>query len=190
MTCIIGYEYDGDVYIGSDSAVSDSWTISSLAAKEKVFINGGIIWGCCGSPRVSQLLHYALEVPEVDEDQSDMAYLVINLIDAIRNLLKEKGSLYDSSDNHIQQLPWSALVIGYNGKIYVIDSDFQVSRSNDGFSCEGSGKEVAIGAMQILKNDNQLTAEDKIKKALEASAHHTCFVRGPFHVLRLLEEEE
>lgn len=184
MTCIIGLEDSGNVYVGSDSALSDTWTISSLQAKEKIFINGNIIFGCCGSVRVAQLLHYALEIPEHESDKSDMEYLVIDFIDAIRTLLKEKGTLRaPADDGKVEYLPYSALIIGYKGKVYVVDEDFQISRSIGGFSCEGSGKEVASGAMQVIKDRFDLTPEDKIKKSLEASAIHTCYVQGPFHVL-------
>lgn len=191
MTCIIGLEDNGNVYVGSDSALSDSWTISSLQAKEKIFVNSDIIFGCCGSMRVAQLLHYALEIPEHDSDKSDMEYLVVDFVDALRSLLKDKGTLHSSDeDGKVEYLPHSALIVGYKSKVYVVDADFQVSRSIGGFVCEGSGKEVASGAMQVIKDRHDLTPEDKIKKSLEASAIHTCYVQGPFHVLAINDEGE
>lgn len=189
MTCIIGMEQDDAIYIGSDSALSDSWTISSLSAQEKIFENHDMIFGVCGSMRVAQLMKHGLILPEHNtENQTDMQYLVIEFIDELRNFLKKKGTLY-SSDDKIQYLPESALIVGYKNRLYVVDEDFQVSRTVGGFCCEGSGREVATGAMQILKDRNDMTPEEKITKALEASAIHTCFVQGPFHIIKYEHEK-
>jgi len=191
MTCIIGLECDGEVYVGTDSALSDTWTISSLAAREKVFVKHDMIFGVCGSMRLAQLLHHALEVPEHEEEKDVMSYLVVDFVDSLREMLKDKGTLYTSDDEgKVEYLPNSAFILGYGGKVYVVDEDMQVSRSVGGFMCEGSGKEVATGAMQVLKDRHDLTPEDKIRKALEASALHTCYVQGPFHVMKLSDDDD
>lgn len=41
-------------------------------------------------------------------------------------------------------------MVGYKGKIYEVNSDFQVNSSSRGFSAVGSGKYFALGALSVL----------------------------------------
>jgi len=189
MTCIIGLEHEGTIYVGGDSAgVEESSLGICTRADEKVFLTDSeeMIVGFSGSFRIGQLLRYALTIPAQKVNQEDMAYLVTDFIDAVRTMQKDKGSM--KKENELEEHS-SAFLIGFNKKLYVVEQDFQVGRPLDNFAAVGCGADIALGAMYATKNLN-MDPEERIKLALEASVEFNAGVRGPFVVLKLASAEE
>jgi len=63
MTCIVGIQHDGRVYIGGDSAGVAGYSITSRA-DAKVFTVGPYVMGFTSSFRMGQLLRYGLKAPK------------------------------------------------------------------------------------------------------------------------------
>jgi len=180
MTCIVGLVENGVIYMGADSLASDTKGTSVLGrADEKVFINGDFIIGFAGSFRVGQLLRYAFEAPDKPKKHDDMAYMVINFIDAVRELHKEKGSLKREDEEEFHSV---GLLVGYNGKLYSIEEDFDVGCPQDDYCCIGVGAQVANGAMYATR-DMQMDPKKRITLALEAAARYDSVCRAPFVIL-------
>lgn len=179
MTCVVGIEHEGAVYIGADSAGVDSYDIS-IRDDEKVFMNEDFIMGFSGSFRIGQLLRYALVPPEQSFKKDDMAYLVTDFIDAVRNMQREKGALKKENEEESHD---SAFLLGYHGRLYIIDEDFQVIRPNECYTAVGAGAAVALGA--LYASDHIEDPRRRIVLALEASAMYCAAVRSPFTVLKL-----
>ena len=184
MTCIVGVEHEGSVYIGGDSAGVEPWSLAICGrADEKVFVtdSGEFIMGFCGSFRIGQLLRYALTTPEQSQKKDDMAYMVTDFVDAVRVMQKEKGSM--KKENELEESDASFLV-GYKGHLYCIESDFQVGRPIENYAAVGCGAQIALGAMFATRNSG-LAAENRIELALSAAAEYSAGVRAPFLVLKL-----
>lgn len=174
MTCIVGLSYKGTVYMGGDSAGVDTSDLSiNIRSDEKVFLNGPFIMGFTTSFRMGQLLRYKLTPPKQSINQNDMAYLVTDFIDAVRECFTDNGFGTESEGG--------TFLVGYNGKLYTIDSDFQVGLSKAGIHAVGSGANIALGAMYVSKGK----PEARITKALEAAAAYNAGVAPPFHILKL-----
>lgn len=189
MTCIVGLEHEGTIYIGGDSAGVESWSLAICGrADEKVFINdsGEFVMGFCGSFRIGQLLRYALTPPDQPSKKEDMAYMVTDFVDAVRAMQKEKGAL--TKENEVEEHNASFLV-GYNGKLYVIESDFQVGRPIEGYASVGCGAQIALGAMYATRN-SAMAPEERITLALQAATEYSAGVRPPFHIVKLEPEKE
>ena len=62
MTCIVGLEHKGKVYIGGDSAGVAGYSLS-VRADQKVFINGNFIFGFTSSFRMGQILRFGFNPP-------------------------------------------------------------------------------------------------------------------------------
>jgi ATP-dependent protease HslVU (ClpYQ) peptidase subunit len=180
MTCIVALEHQNSIYLGSDSAFSDTQTILSLSNSDKIFSNNNFIFGVCGSLRLAQLLQYDYKPPKQPKKLSDIQFLVSIFCDDLRSYLEEKEHSFGTEENVF----YSAVIIGYNKKIYLLDEAYQISRPNYNYICEGSGKQVALGAMHVLMNIED-KPENKINQSLEAAAKHTCFVQPPFHILKM-----
>jgi ATP-dependent protease HslVU (ClpYQ) peptidase subunit len=189
MTCIVALEQDGVIYVGADSAGVNVNTLDICSrADEKVFLTeaGDMIMGFCGSFRIGQLLRYALQVPPQKVGQDDMAYMVTDFIDAVRTMQKDKGSM--KKENELEEHE-SAFIVGYAGKLYVIEQDFQVGRPHENYAAVGCGQPIAVGAMYATRNTT-MSPEDRITLALQAAVEYSAGVRPPFHILKLEPEKE
>lgn len=181
MTCVVGLVENGTIYMGADSLASDVVGTAIVGrSDEKVFVNGDVIMGFCGSFRVGQLLRHAFEVPEQPKKHGDdMAYMVIDFVDAIRTLQKEKGSMKkeDEEESHP-----ASLLVGYNGNLYAIEEDFDVGRPQDNYYAIGAGSQLAFGVMYATK-DLGWDPKKRITVALEAATTYNNACRGPYTIL-------
>lgn len=177
MTCVIGLEQGGDVYIGADSAAASGWEVRA-SRMPKVFRRGPFLIGYTSSFRMGQLLQYHLTVaPQDGED--DGAYMVCTFIEAVRECLKSHG--YTKVENNQEEA--GQFLVGYNGRLYFVDEDLQVNRFIDDFDAVGCGREYALGAMKALPET--LGPEERIERSLEIAAHFSGGVCEPFKVMKL-----
>jgi ATP-dependent protease HslVU (ClpYQ) peptidase subunit len=179
MTCIVAIERDGEVWMGGDSAASRDDDIVRRV-NPKVFWNNGFLIGYSGSFRVGQLLQYAFCPPFHAEDQPDMEFLVVEFVDALRQLMKERGTLMKEEEGEAHD---AEFIIGYRGKIYVVESDFHVGAPLTPYAACGSGAAYAMGALHAIHKNVELRPQEKIEAALSAAAEFCTGVRSPFTIL-------
>lgn len=175
LTCIVGLETETGIIIGGDSAAANGWDIHASRLK-KVFKQGEFLIGYTSSFRMGQLLQYKLSVEQQKNEQSDLEYLATTFIDAVRECLKEGG--FRTVEN--EQESGGQFLVGYKGKLYAVDSDFQVNSSVDGFMAVGCGASFALGSMWSNQN---LSPKKRVKKALKAAGHFSNGVCGPYRVM-------
>lgn len=181
MTCIVGVEFNGKVYIGGDSAgIEDDGLEICGRADEKVFVVEDFVFGFSGSFRVGQLIRYAFIPPEHSQKKPDMAYMVTDFVDALKNMQREKGTLVKENDEETSTCPF---LVGYRGKLYCVEADFNVGVTYDGYAAVGCGSQVALGALHALKHSKSTDPQKKIKSALEAAAEYNAGVRPPFKMV-------
>jgi hypothetical protein len=82
MTCIVGLEHQGKVYIGADSAGVQGYNVT-CRSDEKVFQNKDFILGFTSSFRMGQLLRYSFNPPTQPANKDDMHYLATDFITAV-----------------------------------------------------------------------------------------------------------
>lgn len=177
MTAIVGLEHGGKVYIGADSAGTNGWLQQTIRADEKVFVTGEFVMGFCGSFRMGQLLRYKLNVPErVPSKDDDYAFMCTSFIDAVRQCLKDGG--YAKEVHGVES--GGTFLVGYNGTLYKVESDFQVGRSTVSYVAAGCGDDLALGAMaaSALKDPTK-----RIEQALEIASRFSAGVGGPLKVV-------
>ncbi len=184
MTCIVGLEEDGVIYVGGDSAAIDIESLEiSRRNDEKVFLSddNNFIIGFAGSFRCGQLMRYAVNVPARRINQDDMSYLVNDFVDCFKTTLREKTTL--KKENEVEDID-TTFVLGYNGKLYTIDKDFQVGCPLDNFVSIGCGAHVALGALYATK-ELKMKPIKRITLALKAAEEYSAGVRAPFRILKL-----
>jgi len=182
MTCVVGLETEHGVFIGADSASSNGYT-SFSSRVEKVFLKncgarGEFLIGFTTSFRMGQLLRYKLRVDKHPDDMPDMEYLATIFIDAVRACLKDGG--FTEIDKERES--GGRFLVGYRGKIYMVDYDFQVNSNACGFYAIGSGAQFALGS---LYSTNGLSPRNRIKIALRAASMFTDSVKPPYHIKEL-----
>jgi len=182
MTCIVGLEDEGKVYIGGDSAGVDSGWNYMLREDKKVFRNGKMIFGFTSSFRMGQLLQYKLKIPRPKKtDTDDFGYLCTTFMDALIKCFKDSGYAHVNNS----KVSGGTFLLGYKGKLYQVQSDYQVSRVLKPFDACGCGEPYALGAMEVLYLDKKISPEEKILKALEVAETFSAGVRGPFNVVSI-----
>lgn len=177
MTCIVGIAHAGKVYLGGDSAGVGGWE-SVERADKKVFVNGEFAMGFTSSFRMGQILQYAFTPAKRHPEQEVMAYMVTAFIDGVRNALKAGG--YASSNNNAEV--GGTFLVGYAGRLFRIDSDYQVGESLDGYDAIGCGESHAKGALFAVAD---APVHERIRLALSAAAHHSAGVRAPFNTVEV-----
>lgn len=180
MTCIVGIAENGIVYLGGDSASSTPDGESFLPTRPKVFLKGELVIGVSGSGRVNNLIRHKLSVPPITADPEH--YLAVDFVDALKAMLKEDGRKDD------ELMDDSFLLIGLRGRLFVIDSTFQVSEMMRKYDAIGSGAPVALGALYATSwGDNPPLV--RLRMALDGAQEHNAFVRAPFVFVQTEREE-
>jgi ATP-dependent protease HslVU (ClpYQ) peptidase subunit len=177
MTCVIGLVHGSRVYIGVDSSSVQGWTRRTSNLR-KVFRKGPWLIGYTTSFRMGQLLEHQLHVPEQQPTQTDEGYLVTTFVEHVRALLKDKG--FSKIESNAET--GGQFLVGYHGRLYSIQTDFQVGEMSDGLDAIGSGAEFALGAMAAM---TRLPPLKRITRALEIAAHFNMGVCPPFLVRSL-----
>jgi ATP-dependent protease HslVU (ClpYQ) peptidase subunit len=181
MTCIIALESGGKVYMGGDSSsVSHDWMKVQPVLNPKVFQVGEMLIGYTSSFRMGQLLQYHLDLPARLSNEDDMTWLVTRFIPAVRECFRQHGFLWVSSEREAG----GEFLIGYRGKIFRVDSDFQVSQPRESFASIGCGEQYALAAMAAYEETNQYEPVDRIEAALSIAEHFSPGVVGPYTIIR------
>lgn len=176
MTCIVGVAHKGKVFIGGDSAGVAGLRICSRA-DSKVFVNGEFVMGFTSSFRMGQLLRYKLSPPKRHQDDDLMKYMVTEFVDAVRHCLKSGG--YAGKTNEVES--GGTFLVGVAGRLFSIESDYQVAEHHFDYHAVGCGGELAMGALAATQ-DTVKDPEKRIALALAAAERHSAGVSAPFVV--------
>lgn len=177
LTCIVGVAHGGNVWIGGDSAGVAGYAIT-LRADKKVFRNGDFIFGFTSSFRMGQLLEYSLNPPTRHPDTDVFKYMVTDFADAVRACLKAGGFASRSDEAE----SGGTFLVGYEGRLFRVDEDYQIGESIDRFDACGCGEEFALGSLHVTK---KLKPRERVKVALEAACHFSAGVRPPVSIVEL-----
>ncbi len=175
MTCIIGLEHEGKIYIGADSAGAKGWEVRQIMIP-KVFKNAGFIIGYTTSFRMGQLLMYKLSVEKQKEGMPDFEFMATSFVDAVMKCLKDNG--YSKIDDNVAT--GGDFLVGYRNNIYEVEADYQVNRTADGIMAIGCGGEYALGAMRAINSNDP---RKRINASLEIAAYYSGAVIPPFTIL-------
>lgn len=176
MTCVVAMVRDGHVFMGADSAAVGGYTIR-YRKDPKVFINGEMLIGFTTSFRFGQILQYEFSPPKHHSDVSIEKYMVKTVVPAMRDALKTHGYTKVESNNE----RGGQCLIGYRGRLFMLDNDFQIAETDDGFDAVGCGHDLAMGSMHsTLAINPSFPANSHIELALLAAARYSAGVTAPF----------
>jgi len=149
MTCIVGMEYNNQVFMAGD-VQGTGWNNKVVHTTPKVFNRKGVLFGYTTSYRFGQVLEHNLQDPVVPAaDDEIYRWLITVLVPDIRQVLKDNG--YEKGGN---------CLIGVRGQLWEMQDDFSVLRSVKGYSAVGSGYEYALGALEMFAAQQMFTPRD------------------------------
>ncbi len=181
MTCVVALAEARRVWMGADSAGVGGYRLTQRT-DPKIYRVGKMLIGYTTSFRMGQLLGYKLSLPEHHQDVPLERYMATSFVDAVRACLKEGG--FAGKKEEVEQA--GTFLVAYQGRIFRIDSDYQVGESIHGFDACGCGEDLARGSLwttQMTAVPHLLPVE-RIKTALAAAEAFSAGVRSPF----LIEE--
>lgn len=192
MTCVVGLVDRGRIILGADSAGSIDYQLN-VRADSKIFTVNNIIFGICGSFRMRDLLMHHVDIPKYNSNQhdSDREYIVTEVIENIRQVFKDKG-LTRTFDDTMEMFDGSFL-LGFNGKLYSIEDDYQLAEQLFPFHAVGCGADIALGSLhttEFMARSKRPTPIGRLTAALEASERFSAGVRGPFNFLTLHDQNK
>ena len=177
MTCIAGVSDGKDVWIGGDSlGVCSSTYEMTFREDEKVFFVKEFLIGFTTSFRMGQLLRYFLNVGEPEKPYDPLGFMVRQFIPAVRQCLKD-GGFASKKD---EQESGGTFLVGYRGKLFRIENDYQVNIPKTGYDAIGCGSHFALGSLFTFKDENP---EFRVQRAIEAVMFHSSGVGGSISVL-------
>jgi len=175
MTCIVGISEGGKVYIGGDSAGVSRYSLQ-VRADRKVFLNEGIAFGFTTSFRMGQLLNHALKPPRRYPDVDITKWMVTDFVNAIRDCLKVGG--WAAKKEEVEE--GGHFLVGYEGKLFGIHEDYQVSEAIEGFDAAGCGEDFARGVLHATVG---MEPRARILHALAITERCCAGVRAPFYLV-------
>lgn len=181
MTCVIAMEHENGVALGSDSFWGTE-VIKDVVDHPKFFKKGPKFYiAGAGDTRPTQIVEHELKFRRKKKDETEESYLVNHVIKKMR----EAFAAMEEERNSEDKLSFEFLVV-LCGKAYVINSDFGVGRSKNGFCAIGSVEDIALGAMSALVSQSLgLSPTQTVTAALKATAAVSSSCSAPFHVLNI-----
>lgn len=173
MTAIVGLVDHGHVYLAGDSA-GVAGLVLTVRADAKVFRNGPYVMGFSGSFRMGQLLRYSLTPPEPVVEDLDR-FMVTTFINSVRDCLKAGG--FARKDSEVESAGF--FLVGVHGRLFEIESDYQVGESVDPYLAIGCGLDLARGALHATEHLG-LAPHQRLTMALQAAERYSGGVCGPY----------
>ena len=185
MTCIVAIAQNGVVYMGSDHAASDDKTGWILSRKEpKCFKVGQYAVAFTDSFRMGQILQYSWKPPIYTPTKTNSGldkFMRTKFIDSIKDAFRAEG--FGSVSQAGQEDEGGVFIVGLQGRIFTIDEDFHVGENIVNYMAEGSGGQIALGALYATKN--QKNPKVRLKAALEAASEFNMSVAPPFTYIQV-----
>jgi ATP-dependent protease HslVU (ClpYQ) peptidase subunit len=169
MTCIVALEDQGTIYMGADSAAIEGDAIS-LRTAPKIFKTGKFLIGYCNSFRYGQIIQHYFKPPPI-QDKDILKYMITKFVPELQRILENNG--YEEKD--------SSIIIGYDGNIFYVESDWQVGQDMTNYHAIGSGSPYALGSLYSTSGEPLR----RIEQALEAAEKFSTTVRSPFNYLSI-----
>lgn len=175
MTTIVGVQNADGCVIACDSRVAEGGKVWSHPKMIKAAERGSYIIGGAGDFRALQVVLHVWQPPLVSAKAKQNLYeFVINKVaPSLKTILTSSGIEFtklSDSDNKFEL----QLIVGINGSLFEIDSDFAVAMNDTGFYAVGSGGDYALGALH---------AGAEILDAMKIAAINNNGTSAPFHIL-------
>ena len=132
---------------------------------------------------MGQILQYSLTPPKYTPTKTNSGldkFMRTKFVDSVKAAFKDHGfgSIGGSDED-----TGGIFIVGLEGRIFTIDEDFHVGENVVNYMAEGSGGQIALGALYATKN--QKNPKLRLKAALEAASEFNMAVAPPFTYIQV-----
>jgi ATP-dependent protease HslVU (ClpYQ) peptidase subunit len=175
MTTIVGVQSADGCVIASDSRVAEGGKVYTHPKMVKAIERGSYIIAGAGDYRALQVVLHVWQPPQVTAKAKQNLYeFVINKIaPSLKTTLTTAGIEFNKSSDSDDKFELQ-LIIGVNGSLFEIDSDFAVAMNDTGLYAIGSGGDYALGALH---------AGATVLDAMQIAAINNNGTSAPFYIL-------
>lgn len=181
MTCVVALRHKKTIYMGCDSAGVGGWYSRQDRTDPKIYRVGAMLIGFTTSFRMGQLLGYSLTLPHHHPDIAIEKYMVTAFVDAARTCLKTGGW----AEKDKEQEKGGNFLAAYKGRIFEIQSDYQVAERQEPYSAVGCGHDLALGSLYSSAKHGGIEPRARVELALEAASAFSAGVFPPFRIEEL-----
>ena len=191
MSVVVGIKQDNKVYIGADSQVTRGGTRVSLSNPNnyKIWKVKGVdncLMASVGNLRDAcaiRIMYNMIREIDLIKNSINFEYVVSTIVPKISQQLKEFGyikdkDLFDGFD--------SKFLFAFKDQLFLIGNDGSVIEIDDCVAI-GSGECESIGS--LLTTSKSECPEDRIIKAIKASAAHDIYVDYPIVITNTETQE-
>ena len=130
---------------------------------------------------MGQLLGYSLTLPRHHADVPIETYMATSFINAVRDCLKAGGWAEKEKD----QERGGNFLVAYKGRIFEIQSDYQVAENAEPYGAVGCGFDLALGSLYTSERMTLNGPRARVEMALQAAAAFSAGVYPPFRIEEL-----
>lgn len=179
MTCVVALRHEGVIYMGCDSAGVGGYSRSNRL-DPKIYRVGAMLLGYTSSFRMGQLLGYSLTLPHHHADVAVEKYMATVFINAVRDCLKAGGWAQNEKGNEVGGF----FLVAYKGRIFEVQSDYQVAENAESYGAVGCGTDLALGSFYTSQG-RVPDPRERVELALQAAAAFSAGVYPPFKIEEL-----
>ena len=176
MTTIIGVQNADGCVMASDSRIAAEGKVYTHPNMVKAIQRGNYIIGGAGDYRALQVVLHGWQPPLVTLKAKENIYeFAINkVVPSLKTTLTNAGIDLTKSSSDDESKFELLLIIGINGTLIEIDSEFAVGMNDTGLYAIGSGGDYALGALH---------AGASILDAMRIAALNNNGTSAPFNIL-------
>lgn len=178
MTCIVGLIDGKTIWMGGDSA-GVSGHNTTIRLDKKIFVKNNMIFGYTSSFRMGQLLRFSLSIPQRRIGQDTYEYMCTEFINSVRSCFEHGGFSKKVSGEE----SGGTFLVGYDGRLFNIEDDFQVGENSCNYGSVGCGWSYSLGS--LYSTESSIDPEFRVRKALECAEFFSGGVKGPFTIEKL-----
>lgn len=178
MTCVVAIEHMNKVHMGADSCMSTLDT-KVTTTSSKIFVKDNILFGFAGSFRFADILQHHTTLPKHSKNLNDKEYLIGIVVKRIHKALRDHEFIRET------EVIDDMSIIGYNGKLYCLSSDFSLTQPACQYISIGSGTSAALGSLYTTKELKTVKVDDRLRLALRAASEHSQGVSAPYNFLSI-----
>lgn len=176
MTCVVALRHESKVFMGCDSAGVGGYSRSNRL-DPKIYRVGEMLIGFTTSFRMGQLLGYSLSLPRHHADVPVENWMATAFIDAVRTCLKTGG--WAELDKNQER--GGQFLVAYRGRIFEVQSDYQVAENAESYNAVGCGFDLALGSLYTSAS-SAYSPRERVELALRAAATFSAGVHPPFKI--------
>lgn len=184
MTVIASIIDNGTIWMASDQQ-SSGWA-KLIHECFKVFRNGDFLIGVSGNVRIINLLRHSFEPPKRHPDVDIEKFMATEFVNAMRLCLQNGGQLENSKG---VESAWQEIIVGHQGKIFIVASDFSVVPLKAPWMATGSGDAVALGSLWATST-LEWTPEQRLENAVQAAIAMDVYCGGRPEIMCLPGKKE